>query len=386
MGWSPLPKRLLEIKKRHKREKSTLLDTMFLMPRAVAAERVYERGYDPMERLSNRKMYKQFRVDKPGLRKLQRIIQDDLSVHYSMQGRPIPTHIVILVALAVFASNSFQHVIGRTVGLCQATVSRCVHEVTQAVVARKDQFIQWPHSQAMRQQFMQGFFNVAAIPGVIGCVDGTQIRIQKPVVDEQDYVCRKGYHSLNVMAICGPDGTFSYVLAQWAGSTHDAFIMNNSQVARSFENRLLRGTLLGDSGYRCRPWLLTPYRNPRTDREVNFNERHRATRVAIECGFGKVKKRFAILGSVIRLRHDIIPAVIVACFCIHNFVTREGIRARVLQGPREGPHDDDPDASSAQESSDDDDSIASDEDDRIEGSVDTRYRDVIAIPDARLRR
>ena len=36
---------------------------------------------------------------------------------------------------------------------------------------------------------------------VVGCVDGTHIPLQKPTRNEGAYVCRKGYHSLNVMVI-----------------------------------------------------------------------------------------------------------------------------------------------------------------------------------------
>ncbi|KAK3107873.1 hypothetical protein FSP39_024105 [Pinctada imbricata] len=42
-------------------------------------------------------------------------------------------------------------------------------------------------------------------PKVLGCVDGTFIKIKPPKENEQDYVNRKGFHSLNVqvsMTIC----------------------------------------------------------------------------------------------------------------------------------------------------------------------------------------
>lgn len=38
-------------------------------------------------------------------------------------------------------------------------------------------------------------------PKVLGCIDGTQIRIRKPVENEVDFVNRKGYHSLNVQVL-----------------------------------------------------------------------------------------------------------------------------------------------------------------------------------------
>ena len=39
---------------------------------------------------------------------------------------------------------------------------------------------------------------VTGMPGVIGAIDGTHVRVQRPSVNEQDYVNRKGFHSINV--------------------------------------------------------------------------------------------------------------------------------------------------------------------------------------------
>ena len=39
---------------------------------------------------------------------------------------------------------------------------------------------------------------IAGFPNVVGAVDGTHIRIQAPTQNEDDYVNRKGYHSINV--------------------------------------------------------------------------------------------------------------------------------------------------------------------------------------------
>lgn len=38
-------------------------------------------------------------------------------------------------------------------------------------------------------------------PKVLGCVDGTQIRISTPSANEADFVNRKGFHSLNVQVL-----------------------------------------------------------------------------------------------------------------------------------------------------------------------------------------
>jgi hypothetical protein len=47
-------------------------------------------------------------------------------------------------------------------------------------------------------QMKQEFADIANIPGVVGCIDGTHIRICRPQQFEEAFVNRKNYHSINV--------------------------------------------------------------------------------------------------------------------------------------------------------------------------------------------
>ena len=51
-----------------------------------------------------------------------------------------------------------------------------------------------------------GMYQIAGFPCVIGCIDCTHICIQAPSQNEQNYVNRKGYHSVNVQVICDDKG------------------------------------------------------------------------------------------------------------------------------------------------------------------------------------
>ena len=105
------------------------------------------------------------------------------------------------MALRFFASGSFLQVIGDTVGLPKSTVSRTIRDVSAALIYKRNEFIHWPTTVDEIQRVKEGFFHKGGFPGVIGCVEGTHIRLQCPSQNEGDYVNRKGYHSINVQAI-----------------------------------------------------------------------------------------------------------------------------------------------------------------------------------------
>lgn len=64
------------------------------------------------------------------------------------------------------------------------------------------------------------------------------------------------------------------VVARWPGSTHDSRILEHSGIKEIFEGgHLPNGNyhLLGDSGYACKRWLLTPYLNPLPGSQSAYN-------------------------------------------------------------------------------------------------------------------
>lgn len=111
----------------------------------------------------------------------------------------------VLIALRYFATGSFMQVVGDTVGVDKSTVSRCITRVSTVLSSKAGTFIKWP-SEDRKREVKNGFYENGGFPGVIGCIDGTHVRIQAPVHDEPSFVNRKGYHSINVQAICDHEG------------------------------------------------------------------------------------------------------------------------------------------------------------------------------------
>lgn len=95
-------------------------------------------------------------------------------------------------------------------------------------------------------------------------------------------------------------GKFTNIVADWPGCIHDSHIFKTSELC-SYIDRIRRGLvdglLLGDSGYACRPFLMTPYINPVERHQRRHNSSRASTSSAIERTFGVWKRRFHVLHS-----------------------------------------------------------------------------------------
>ena len=60
------------------------------------------------------------------------------------------------------------------------------------------------------------------MPSVIGAIDGSHIPIKAPVLCPENYINRKGFHSVILQAVCDHRMLFTDCYAGWPGSVHDA--------------------------------------------------------------------------------------------------------------------------------------------------------------------
>ena len=106
---------------------------------------------------------------------------------------------------------------------------------------------------------MTDFYRIAGMPRVIGAVDGSLIPIRAPHHEEHLYVCHKGFHVINAMAVCNVQLSFTNFVCRWHGFVHDSAVFNTSMLHVHLEGGGGRnGWLLGDCGYGIQPYLLSP--------------------------------------------------------------------------------------------------------------------------------
>ncbi|KAG8232877.1 hypothetical protein J437_LFUL004746 [Ladona fulva] len=198
-------------------------------------------------------------------------------------------------------------------GLSQSSVCSSIKEVTAAlnadVVLRK--WIHFPLMPRERNRLIQKNYQSSRIPRVIGYVDGTHVAIKAPKDEENLFLDRKSYHSINVMIVSG--NKFSKVkevlMGVWAGSE--------------------QCWLLGDSGYHHQPWLQTPILNaPDGSPEANYTALHVQARSAVERCIRLLKVCFRCL-----LRHRVLEysplkarRIVNASAVLHNMCLKGGLK------------------------------------------------------------
>ena len=123
--------------------------------------------------------------------------------------------------------------------------------------------------------------------GVVVCIDCSHIPIISPGdEDAKLYRNRKGYFSLYVQAVRDTKLMFTNIVCLWPGSTHDSHIFDNNALCSQFRNGLIDSILLGDGGYPCCHYLMTPVINPMRSKERHYNRAHIATCGMVERMFG----------------------------------------------------------------------------------------------------
>lgn len=85
----------------------------------------------------------------------------------------------VLTALRFYACGSHQNCIADFMGVNQSTVSRIVTKVTRAIANLCPRYIKMPTNEDTIHTENK-FYQVARFPGVLGCIDGTHVRIQSP--------------------------------------------------------------------------------------------------------------------------------------------------------------------------------------------------------------
>ena len=278
--------------------------------------REYNFDYDQYDEDQFRSRY---RLTKDGFRALLEIIYPSIAPHND-RGKPIPADIQLLLALRFYATGTFQLACGDLTYISQPSASRIIKRVSEAIARLKNNYIAFPEGELLNDT-KRDFWRIGEFPGVVGAIDCTHIKIVCPGGDNAElFRNRKGFFSINVQVVCGPNLEIQNIVARWPGSVHDARVLDNSRLCARFERGDISGVLLGDSGYACRQYLMTPIVDPQTRPERMYKRM-----------FGLWKRMFPCLSQTLRTNLETTLTMVIATAVLYNFV-------RVRHDPLDEPH------------------------------------------------
>lgn len=243
----------------------------------------------------------------------------------------------LAITLYRLADTASYRTIANLFGIGRSTVCVIVIEVCEAIVeVLLPRYIRLPETgQEIRQQ-MDDLSNRSGFPQVVGCLDGCHIPIKAPQSHPEDYVNRKGFHSIILQALVDANYLFLDICVGWPGKVHDARVFRNSSLYTSVCSgafipdttvyQMISGVrvpplILGDSAYPLKDWLMKPYvdHGNLSREEINFNNLLSITRVVVENVFGRLKGRFNSIGKRLDLNANNCCTVTAACCVLHNF-------------------------------------------------------------------
>lgn len=122
----------------------------------------------------------------------------------------------LAATMRILAEGSYQRGAGNdfNVGLAQPTMSIVFHECIDAMFTELcPKWISFKMNESEKTQIKEYFYEKTGFPGVIGCVDGTHIKILAPHLSERwKYYNRKGFYSLNVMVVSKNQSYFHHMI------------------------------------------------------------------------------------------------------------------------------------------------------------------------------
>ncbi|KAL1443797.1 hypothetical protein MTO96_045826, partial [Rhipicephalus appendiculatus] len=133
------------------------------------------------------------------------------------------------------------------IGVTHPTVSNIIHEVEEAIIVlgKRRKLVDFALTPAAKVELKAGFARRGTIPGVLACVDGTLVAIQKPeglsIADTASFTTRKGYYALNVMIVCDADLRILVIDPRFPGSCHDSWVWRHNPLWKCLASQLQLG-------------------------------------------------------------------------------------------------------------------------------------------------
>ncbi|KAG5880713.1 hypothetical protein JTB14_025556 [Gonioctena quinquepunctata] len=140
--------------------------------------------------------------------------------------------------------------------------------------------ISWP-SRQRAFDIAEAFREINGFEGVIGCIEGSHIRILPPKKYPNSYCNRKNFHSILLQGVCDHKKLFTHVYTGEPGSIHDKRLFEKSDLYNDIQQGVINFSnnshLLGDLAYKLTEYLMVGFKNNGvlTDRKISIPSYHK---------------------------------------------------------------------------------------------------------------
>ncbi|XP_021340220.1 putative nuclease HARBI1 [Mizuhopecten yessoensis] len=249
-----------------------------------------------MDRFDDREFKRDFRIT----RNTFDILLNEVVPHIESTDRPCgrdplkPNH-KLLIFLWYMANQDCMREISRLFNVSKSSVFSCVREVSFALCNEMQKYIHWP-DQTEQDEAAEEIKNSTGIPGVVGFIDGTHIRLSSVPNGDSGYIDRKGFPSLQLQVVVSHNMLIIDAYVGWPGSVHDARVYKNSPLFDGLQTGMIAPGhfLIGDGAYPLSEVMITPFRQTGnlSAQQKHFNKKVSSVRQTVERSIGHMKQRF----------------------------------------------------------------------------------------------
>ena len=249
------------------------------------------------------------------------------------QNGPISPDVRLACAIRWFAGGSAYDIM-TTYGISHTDTINSYWFVVDAINRHPAFAIVYPTDHDKQQSIAAGFGEVssAGFDCCAGAIDGILIWIHKPSprdcldtgCSSGKYFCgRKKKFGLNCQAVCDVRGRILDISILYPGSTSDCLAFEGMSLFNRLEQGILAPglCLFGDNAYLNTLYMATPFAAVSGGSKDAYNFYHSQLRIRIECAFGMLTHRWAILRSAIPMNvavHKTV-ALVLALAKLHNY-------------------------------------------------------------------
>jgi len=199
-------------------------------------KRVNNRQYweEECAHMSDHTFKSHFRMEKSTFSLITNTLKPHLFEDLQHRGGPIPIEKICAISIWKLASGQSYRTVAALFSVGRTTAWRCVHIFCNLVKTNlTPTCIRWPLTleewTATKNRFKT---KKAQFTDCVGAIDGCHIPIRGPPGDPlNSYINKKGWHSINVMAVCDANKMFMYINAKWPGSVNDKRVLANSHLS-----------------------------------------------------------------------------------------------------------------------------------------------------------